>query len=51
MELIPAVKDKVPDLPSIPDPEKVTGILKDETKEVIDETIDKAVDKAVDKKD
>lgn len=51
VELIPAVKDKVPDLPSIPDPEKVTGILKDETKEVIDETIDKAVDKAVDKKD
>ena len=51
VELIPAVKDKVPNIPSIPDPEKVTEILKDKTKEVIDETIDKAVDKAVDKKD
>ena len=39
VELIPAVKDNTPD------PEKVTDILKGETKEIIDETIDKAVDK------
>ena len=45
VDLIPAVKDKAPD------PEKVTDILKGETKEIIDETIDKVVDKAVDKKD
>lgn len=45
VELLPTVKDKLPGLPSIPDPEKVTEILKEETKGVIDETIDKAVNK------
>ena len=45
VELIPNVKDKVPDT------EKVTEILKDETKEVIDEKINKVVDKEVNKKD
>ena len=44
-ELIPVVKDKIPNIPTVPDPEKVTDILKKETKEIIDETIDKAVDK------
>src|SRR6056300_1265808 len=42
VELIPTVKDELPDIPSIPDPEKVAEILKEETKGVIDETIDKA---------
>lgn len=44
-ELISDVKDKKPDIPIIPDTEKVTDILKKEAKGIIDETIDKASDK------
>ena len=44
-ELIPNVKDKIHDLQKVPDPEKVTDILKKETKEIIDETFNKADDK------
>jgi len=44
-ELIPNVKDKIHDLQKVPGPEKVTDILKKETKEIIDETINKADDK------
>jgi len=44
-ELIPNVKDKIHDLQKVPGPEKVTDILKKETKEIIDETFNKADDK------